>query len=871
MLRILTGTCFVIMGLSAAPIWAVPPQHAIAQASAEAIRTPSPKIVLKWKSDSKAKSWTLYRRSLGVDGADNWGAAINIPFDAAAKDIRYVDTAVTVGSTFEYRIDKEATSDGQAYTASTFLLAGLEALPIENRGKLILLVDDRFVETLRPELTRLVTDLTGDGWEVIRHDVPSSKTVRQVKAIIKADYVADPSRVNTVFLFGHFPVPYSGNIAPDGHREDHRGAWPADVFYGDMDDDLWTDLIDTTQLNKSVPRIAKHANVPGDGKFDPSTIPGDGKVELAVGRVDLANMPVFGVSETELLRRYLDKNHRYRHRVFDPQRRALNIDGFGFGEDGFRNFTPMLGFDKIAHKGSLAWFPSLRDDSYLWAYGAGGGQPTSCISIGTTTDFANNQVQSVFHILYGSFFGVWDDQDNLLRAPLASQPNGLASLWGKKYWTLHEMGLGRPIGFSVRRSQSREVVASPWNNGIQTALMGDPTLRMFMVAPPRNVVAKDDGGRGVVLSWEASPDMVAGYHVYRQTGAKAPMIRLTGDKAGTSNFVTGLTFTDANPPKGPSVYLVRAIKLETVNSGSYNNLSQGISVRHPLAQHQITMSSVGGSQQFAPTMAKFSSGTYQTLEVPSNTNPGGTSVCTWTGTGSVPAVGTGTSVRIYLDRESTIQWRWSANRDAIVNIVSPAPRQNFTQPAHTVVLESTAADPDGLISKVEFYLGKTLLGEDRDSVFDFVADPSGVAYRKNGQRAVASYRYVWKDVPDGKYTITAKAYDFFGGSTISAPVDFTVSGKNVPPTIAIDVPKQGATYKAGTARFNLQATCKDDGTITKVEYFLGTKSLGSSFASPYSFWQNLSPGTYTFTAKATDDQGATAISRPVTITVTAER
>jgi len=32
-------------------------------------------------------------------------------------------------------------------------------------------------------------------------------------------------------------------------------------------------------------------------------------------------------------------------------------------------------------------------------------------------------------------------------------------------------------------------------------------------------------------------------------------------------------------------------------------------------------------------------------------------------------------------------------------------------------------------------------------------------------------------------------------------------------------------------------------------------------------WTNVAPGTYQFTAKATDDEGATAVSGPVNVTV----
>ena len=872
----------VILLLGLAPAQAaIPPHRGVVPIGAAVTTTPSPQIVLTWKTDTAAKTWTLYRRPAGANGHDNWGTAISVPVVAGTNDMRYTDTQVSAGAAYEYRIDKVAVGNNRDFTASGFILVGVDEPPIEKRGKLILMVDDRLKDSLAPELTRLMQDLAGDGWEIIRRDVASSLTVPQVKAIIKADYAADPTNVKTVFLLGHFAVPYSGNIAPDGHHVDHMGAWPADVYYGDMDGPLWTDAIDATQVSKLSPRIVKHKNVPGDGKFDQSTIPGDGIVELEVGRVDLADMSVFGVTETELLRRYLDKDHAYRHRAFDPERRALNIDGFGDGLDGFQNFSPLLGFDKIAQKGAMTWFPALRDGSYLWAYAAGGGQPTSCTAIGTTTDFANNSVQSVFHILYGSFFGVWDDADSLLRAPLASQPMGLTCLWGRRFWTLHEMGLGRHIGFSVRRSQSKAVAQLDfWGSGIQTALMGDPTLRLFMVGPPRNVAVAPDGKAGVVISWGASPDAVAGYHVYRSAGVRGPFTRLTGNANGASGFVTGNTYTDAAPPAGPSIYMVRAVKLEKVNSGTYYNLSQGIPVRYPVQPSQLTVTTAGGAPQTSPPVRLLPSGSYQTLTVPDETKPAGLSVCAWTGTGRVPSSGTGTSVRVFLDRDSTIKWQWSPNHDSAVTVTAPAQGQNFSQPANRILFKATAKDVDGLISKVEFYEGTTLLGEERYSVFDFIADPSGTAYKANGQPAIATYSYAWKNVPDGSYSVTAKAYDSLGGITTSAPVKFTVGGRNAPPTVSVGIAVKGTTYKpgttrfslqakGGTARFNLQAAAADDGAVTKVEYLQGTISIGSVTVPPYYLGQNLGVGTYTYTAKATDNQGAASTSTAITIEVIA--
>ena len=58
--------------------------------------------------------------------------------------------------------------------------------------------------------------------------------IKSFKNLILNDYAIDTTNIKAVFLFGHIPVPYSGNINPDGHP-DHLGAWPADVYYGDVD------------------------------------------------------------------------------------------------------------------------------------------------------------------------------------------------------------------------------------------------------------------------------------------------------------------------------------------------------------------------------------------------------------------------------------------------------------------------------------------------------------------------------------------------------------------------------------------------------------------------------------------------------------
>jgi hypothetical protein len=91
-----------------------------------------------------------------------------------------------------------------------------------------------------------------------------------------------------------------------------------------------------------------------------------------------------------------------------------------------------------------------------------------------------------------------------------------------------------------------------------------------------------------------------------------------------------------------------------------------------------------------------------------------------------------------------------------------------------------------------------------------------------------------------------------------------------PPVVTLTQPADGATFTS-PATVNLGATASDaDGTVTKVEFFNGGAKLGEDTTAPYSFsWSGVVAGTYTLTARATDDFGATTTSAAATITVSA--
>ncbi|WP_343302720.1 PQQ-dependent sugar dehydrogenase [Chitinophaga niabensis] len=98
----------------------------------------------------------------------------------------------------------------------------------------------------------------------------------------------------------------------------------------------------------------------------------------------------------------------------------------------------------------------------------------------------------------------------------------------------------------------------------------------------------------------------------------------------------------------------------------------------------------------------------------------------------------------------------------------------------------------------------------------------------------------------------------------------TDAGGNISPAVSLTAPTNGASFTA-PANITLTATATDsDGTVTKVEFFNGASKLGEDLDAPYSFaWNNVPAGTYSLTAKATDNAGGIGTSSPaVNITVT---
>jgi hypothetical protein len=143
-------------------------------------------------------------------------------------------------------------------------------------------------------------------------------------------------------------------------------------------------------------------------------------------------------------------------------------------------------------------------------------------------------------------------------------------------------------------------------------------------------------------------------------------------------------------------------------------------------------------------------------------------------------------------------------------------------------------------------------------------------------------RYVPLSFTAGSGTLTATAPRDANVAPPGVYMLFAIDANGVPsmakmvtlkgdsaPSVALTQPASGATFTA-PATVALAATATDsDGTVAKVEFFNGATKVGEDTTAPYSFnWTGVPVGSYSLTARATDNLGARTTSAARTITVT---
>jgi hypothetical protein len=114
-------------------------------------------------------------------------------------------------------------------------------------------------------------------------------------------------------------------------------------------------------------------------------------------------------------------------------------------------------------------------------------------------------------------------------------------------------------------------------------------------------------------------------------------------------------------------------------------------------------------------------------------------------------------------RQTVTGFTFALNNPPQITLVAPTDGAVFIAPTN-IVLSANASDPDGTISKVEFFQGATKLGETN----------------------TAPYQFTWNNVPAGLYSLTAKVTDDSGATTASSAR-----------SISVTAPSLSASYTGG--------------------------------------------------------------------------
>ncbi len=192
-------------------------------------------------------------------------------------------------------------------------------------------------------------------------------------------------------------------------------------------------------------------------------------------------------------------------------------------------------------------------------------------------------------------------------------------------------------------------------------------------------------------------------------------------------------------------------------------------------------------------------------------------------------------------------WKMIPDNKTVVHLQTGNSDSVLIAPA-AVTLNAEVVNPSGPVSKVAFFNGPTKIGE----------------------TASAPFLFTWSDVPAGDYGLYAIATDSAGNTTVSPEISVSILASALP-QVRITSPGSGNEFEY-LSDIEIHADASDsDGTVTRVEFYNDTTKIGEDTDEPFFFvWEDVPDGTYTLTARVTDNTAQTVPSLPVTITVLEE-
>lgn len=515
-------------------------------------------ITLYWRKYKDATQVSLYQKNFT---SGNW--ELKKTRSGADSGFFKIDN-ITLGQLYEFQIAKMGTTSAYGY-----IYTGINLDEVHSEGNILMLIDSAIFSKIPKSINQYEADLIASGWKTDKVVVSSTKTVTDVKEIIKSK-----NGITTVVIIGHVAVPYSGQYGFDGHPE-HQGAWAADMFYGELDG-MWTD--NSVSANPSGAR-PETVNIPGDGKYDQQWPPSD--VDLEIARIDLTRLSSFGKTDSALHAYYFQKNHHFRSAGFNHEYKAIvddNFTSYEMASWGFRSYAPAVDTGNLYYNldnSTYDYVSTLKTKWWMLAAASGPGSYTSCGGVVNTTNFVNDSIKTVISGMSGSYFGDWDINNNLLRASLASKPSILSAFWGGiPAWVLHPLAMGYDMGYCAKITMNNKgTYVGNFNGGrnsIHISLLGDPTVNIYPVKGPTNLVISGSA-TAPKLTWNASADNnIIGYNIYRSNTLKGDFVKVN------TSIVTGTTYTDTKPRNVKTVYIVRAVKKISNPSGIHNQMSLGV-------------------------------------------------------------------------------------------------------------------------------------------------------------------------------------------------------------------------------------------------------------------------------------------------------
>ncbi|MBP6458666.1 MAG: T9SS type A sorting domain-containing protein [Crocinitomicaceae bacterium] len=189
---------------------------------------------------------------------------------------------------------------------------------------------------------------------------------------------------------------------------------------------------------------------------------------------------------------------------------------------------------------------------------------------------------------------------------------------------------------------------------------------------------------------------------------------------------------------------------------------------------------------------------------------------------------------------STVNISVANNQAPTISVVSSAAS---AVAGDVLTFTATAADVDGSVAQVEFFVDNVSIGVDNASPFSTT----------------------WTSTT-GAHIVKAVATDDLSLTATSANVTVNIANNN-PPTAAITAPLANATIIAPTV-VTIEANATDtDGTVTQVEFLVNGQVVGTDNSAPYSYAWTSTPGAKTITVRSTDNKGATTTSSVLNLNI----